>query len=343
MEEACIPEEVSRVSIPDFNELREGVLRICLRRISLPKRARRSLRYVVKADMINTYIRSRLLDSLRALPYSRLEGFYLEVVRLAGLEGFKDAIDNLYRGVKLASRLWREYRAKLKSALDDREARNLFREYVGRVLSIFSRSKTELDMLRRVNQLLSRTPCVSDDTPSVVVAGMPQTGKSTFVNRVSTAKSKVSPFPFTTKDIVLGHAEVGGIRIQVIDTPGILDRPFNELNVIERKAYAAIRYLADYVLFFIDPSENAYYSLESQLRLLSSIISDFGIEKLAVAINKVDLVSAERLNATREAISRTFSGIPTFEISALHGIGLQEVLDNIVVGLRGYQSVRSSC
>ncbi|MEM1881401.1 MAG: GTPase, partial [Sulfolobales archaeon] len=156
-----------------------------------------------------------------------------------------------------------------------------------------------------------------------------QTGKSTLVGRISSAKPKVSSFPFTTKDVILGHTVVEGIKLQIVDTPGILDRPISELNVIEQKAYVAIKYLADLILFLIDPLET-YYSLQSQLNLLSNIVKEFGINKVLVLINKIDAASPEKIVHVRELIRKEFNEIASYCISALHGIGLQEVINDVL-------------
>ena len=43
----------------------------------------------------------------------------------------------------------------------------------------------------------------------------------------------VQPYAFTTKSLFVGHTDYKYLRWQVIDTPGILDRPLEERNTIE--------------------------------------------------------------------------------------------------------------
>ena len=43
----------------------------------------------------------------------------------------------------------------------------------------------------------------------------------------------VQPYAFTTKSLFVGHMDHRYLRWQVIDTPGILDRPLEERNTIE--------------------------------------------------------------------------------------------------------------
>lgn len=44
---------------------------------------------------------------------------------------------------------------------------------------------------------------------------------------------EVQPYAFTTKSLFVGHMDYRYLRWQVIDTPGILDRPLEERNTIE--------------------------------------------------------------------------------------------------------------
>lgn len=46
----------------------------------------------------------------------------------------------------------------------------------------------------------------------------------------------VQPYAFTTKSLFVGHMDYRYLRWQVIDTPGILDRPLEERNTIEMQA-----------------------------------------------------------------------------------------------------------
>ena len=76
-------------------------------------------------------------------------------------------------------------------------------------------------------------PTVDFDAFTVVIAGFPNVGKSTVLRRLTGAKPKVAEYPFTTKGIQIGYLETKWNKIQVIDTPGLLDRPIDQMNNIE--------------------------------------------------------------------------------------------------------------
>ena len=67
----------------------------------------------------------------------------------------------------------------------------------------------------------------------IAVIGPSGTGKSTLLRQITGADPQVANYPFTTKGIQIGHTERRWQEIQIIDTPGLLDRPVLEMNDIE--------------------------------------------------------------------------------------------------------------
>lgn len=189
-------------------------------------------------------------------------------------------------------------------------------EAYGRINSVIQQVKKDLTFLASVREEIKKVPCVALDVPTVIVAGAPNVGKSLLVRKISTGKPEVAPYPFTTKAISVGHFDFKKIRFQVLDTPGLLDRPLSKRNKIELQAIMALRHLAGAIIFIIDPTEECGTSLEVQKRLLEEIERDFiqGKEsKTFVAYNKTDLKE------------RWKGGVPegSFAMSAESGEGVE--------------------
>ncbi|MDG6926391.1 MAG: GTP-binding protein [Nitrososphaerota archaeon] len=100
---------------------------------------------------------------------------------------------------------------------------------------------------------------------TVVLIGLPSVGKSTLLNRLTNAKSKVAAYQFTTLDVVPGLLEHNGARIQVLDLPGIIQGASSGRGLGKR--VLSVARSADLVLFVVDVFQpEARSLLEKELR-----------------------------------------------------------------------------
>ena len=173
------------------------------------------------------------------------------------------------------------------------------KEIFGRITSVVKQIEKELDNLANAQQIMRNFPDVHN-VPTVVIAGYPNVGKSSLIRCLSKAKPKVAQYPFTTKEIYVGHIErqvkYETQRFQLIDTPGLLDRPFEKRNEIEKQAISALNTLADVIVFILDPSETCGYSLLDQNHLLTQLKKMFRTSSFIVVENKTDIKNSKSKN-----------------------------------------------
>jgi nucleolar GTP-binding protein len=166
------------------------------------------------------------------------------------------------------------------------------KEIYGRVSSIVKQVNKELLFLSNAQHILRTLPDIAD-VPTVVIAGYPNVGKSSLIRQLSAAKPEVAQYPFTTKQIYVGHMEqtihYQKRSYQIIDTPGLLDRPLSERNTIERQAIAALRHLADLIVFLFDPTGTSGYPMKEQTLMLENIKTLFNDVPFLIVENKVDI------------------------------------------------------
>lgn len=199
---------------------------------------------------------------------------------------------------------------------------------LGRMATIMKRQASNLAYLEQVRQHLSRLPSIDPYTRTIIICGFPNVGKSSFINKITRAEVEVQPYAFTTKSLYVGHTDYKYLRWQVIDTPGILDHPLEERNVIEMQAITALAHLRACVLYVLDISEQCGHTLEEQVTLFESIKPLFANKPLIAVINKIDVVELDELSPERRktiAHLENDPNIPLMQMSTLTELGVMEV------------------
>ncbi len=164
----------------------------------------------------------------------------------------------------------------------------------------------------------------------VGMVGYPNAGKSTLITRISRARPRIAPYPFTTLSPHPGMvADPEGVRdpITVADIPGLIKDAHRGVGLghdflrhIERSR--VLLYVLD--MAGVDGREpfDDYTNLRRELELHRP---DLATRPFLVAANKMDL--AEALAGYRRFLRR--AGIPpdrVLAVSALQGEGLQELV-----------------
>ncbi|KAH8995669.1 P-loop containing nucleoside triphosphate hydrolase protein [Lactarius akahatsu] len=215
---------------------------------------------------------------------------------------YKLALGQLRTARHLIDQVAKDYVRLLKFGDSLYRCKQLKRAALGRMATIMRRQKDPLAYLEQVRQHISRLPAIDPNTRTLLICGYPNVGKSSFINKVTRADVDVQPYAFTTKSLFVGHLDYKYLRWQVIDTPGILDHPLEEMNTIEMQSITALAHLKSCVLYFMDLSEQCGYTVEVQCKLFHSIKPLFSGKPTVLVINKIDVTRLEDLSPDTRAL-----------------------------------------
>jgi len=247
-------------TVPTSQELINKAFKRSARAMSGKTIEDRESRFRANESMLLTaanILTDNLANIVRRFPsFEQLPRFYYELTDiLVGVEKLKMALASVDWASRKIHEISRSYVGKIRNSNLPEPVR---KEAFGRLASIIKSINKDLLFLNEARNILRKLPDVQDE-PTIVIAGYPNVGKSSFVSKITGASPEIAPYPFTTKGVTIGHFMQDGMRYQVMDTPGLLDRPMSERNYIEKQAITAIHYLDAVVMFMIDPSESCGY------------------------------------------------------------------------------------
>jgi len=232
----------------------------------------------------------RLAGILTDFPkVDEIHPFYHDLLNvLYDKDHYRLALGQLHTAKQLIGRVSDDYVRLLKYGDSLYRCKQLKRAAMGRMMTLLKRQGPSLAYLEQVRQHMSRLPSIDPNTRTLLVCGYPNVGKSSFMNKVTRADVEVQPYAFTTKSLFVGHTDYKYLRWQVIDTPGILDRPLEERNTIEMQSITALAHLRAAVLYVVDISEQCGFTLEQQSTLFHSICPLFANKPVMIVMNKID-------------------------------------------------------
>jgi nucleolar GTP-binding protein len=291
-----------------------------------------------KVDSLATVIDSALEKYVKAFPsFNNLSPFYIALIDI--LEPIDDIRRMLGRldGVRKEVRTIHVKTIRQITRTAQPQYMDLKRhEAFGRIASMVRDLDSDLRRLNEVREKFKTLPSISTKHPTAVVAGYPSVGKSQLVKVLSTADPKVASYPFTTQELTVGYFDHRRTRYQIIDTPGLLDRPFEKRNQIEKQAVLALNLLTNTCVFMIDPTGHCGFPLEPQIELMMKTASEIPQMDLLVVVNKSDLplpedVSLEPVEQAARDLGKKCLGI--YHVSADSRESLDELRKAIVDAL----------
>jgi GTPase len=166
---------------------------------------------------------------------------------------------------------------------------------------------------------------MADALPIVAIVGRPNVGKSTLFNRIVGERTAiVEDRARTTRDRLYGEAEWNGRRFMIVDTGGLEVDPRDPIEAgVQDQARIAISE-ADLIVFVVEAITGLTPADEEAADVLRRAKAP-----VFVAVNKSD-------NAKRELEAAEFYALgwdQTYPIAAIHGRGVADLLDEIVLAL----------
>ncbi|MBI4477497.1 MAG: ribosome biogenesis GTPase Der [Acidobacteria bacterium] len=156
----------------------------------------------------------------------------------------------------------------------------------------------------------------------VVLVGRPNVGKSTLFNRItSSRRAIVTPVPGTTRDAITQRAAWREVEFDLTDTGGMFGAGEDPLHalVVQHGRHALAD--ADVVVFLVDGAQGKLPGDEE----IAAELRPLGVP-VVLAMNKAD----DRRAADSHLEFHRFGFDPVVEISAEHGTGVADLLDEIV-------------
>jgi len=249
---------------------------------------------IARTDSFATNVISALEKYVKEFPsIGNLPSFYQELIDIKiDVNKLKKSLGAVAWAQKTCNMIYSKQAKSLKKSKDVDFLIKKQNEIYGRMSSVVKQVDKDLNLLAQAQIIMNEFPEIQD-VPTIVIAGYPNVGKSSLLRCLSSARPEVAQYPFTTKEIHVGHIEKTERYItskyQIIDTPGLLDRPLSDRNDMEMQAIAALSHLADLIVFLIDTSETCGYTLEDQKHLLSQIKKLFVDTPIILVESKIDL------------------------------------------------------
>jgi tRNA modification GTPase len=161
---------------------------------------------------------------------------------------------------------------------------------------------------------------------TVVIAGHPNAGKSSLLNRLAAHEAAiVTATPGTTRDLLRERIVVDGMPLHVLDTAG-LRRAGDEIEAEGIRRARAAMATADRILFVIDAAADPHAAayLEERALLPPEV-------PVTLVFNKIDLADGDG------AIGESFEGVAVIRLSALTGAGFDALASHLKAGI-GFES-----
>ena len=162
----------------------------------------------------------------------------------------------------------------------------------------------------------------------VGLVGLPNSGKSTFLNSVTNASAKVGDYPFTTLRPQLGVVRHKGREFVLADIPGLIEGAAEGAGIGDRFLGHVER--TRVLLHLVDADGEdpvgAWRTVRDELARYGAGLTDKGE---ILALSRCDLVDDDSIRETTEQLREAGAAEPLL-LSAATGTGVEELLNSLI-------------
>ena len=169
------------------------------------------------------------------------------------------------------------------------------------------------------------------------LVGLPNAGKSTFINQVTNAQAKVGEYAFTTTRPQLGVVRHHQREFVVADIPGLIEGAAEGAGIGDRFLGHIER--CQVLLHLVDANDK---DVAESYRIVRDELENYGAgltdKKVVVALNKIDTLDDELIAALSAELEEA-SGAEVIPISGAAGTGVDWVLDKLLEAIGDHAKV----
>ena len=258
-----------------------------------------------KIRYLNEQINRDVRKIVRSFPnFLKVGDVYIKLINTSqtSISKIKDSLSLVKWIGDAADEFTDKTQFKIKKARTGDTIGFIMKKHLGKMNSLFRKNKDAFKILEDARKFMNRLP-VFEDLYTVAIVGFPNVGKSTLMKKMTDSNVEIGSYPFTTKSLMFSYLKYNSKKIiQVIDTPGLLNRDKN--NSIEERAMIIIRNYTQSMVFVLDITN----SVEKQIKLLKK--AQETKKPILIYLSKTDIYNEE----DREVLQELMPKIKKFKI-----------------------------
>ena len=282
---------------------------------------RARLTAVRKIHSVADNLANPMISYVKAFPsFDSIHPFDREIIDLTvGVDKLKKSLGAVDWARKEILMISTKYVPRARARKSAENTMKIMSEAYTKMTNVVRQISKSFDFLISARSIFRNLPNVDTESSIAVFAGAPNVGKSSLIGAISSGKPEVKSYPFTTKAVSLGHVKKKYSVLQVMDTPGLLDRSDSERNDMEKQGIAAFDFLDPIIVFLTDLTGTSGYSLQMQTNLRDELKLRYPDCEWVDVFSKKDLDFEDELDIDR-----------AIEVSAYKDEGVDRLKDELL-------------